>query len=262
MEMLLAASAAGGAGSLDVWQIAMVACATLLAALVSGIGGFGGGFVIAIFLTPIVGAKALLPLLSVFAFCSNVSRVVVYRRSISWTPALVFLFSSAPGVAAGTAFFDWAPERLVLFVLGITLILFIPIRRYLARHGIRPGPASFAGIGLMFGFISGTAVGSGMFVVAALSGSGLAGPALLGTDAFIGLANSAMRVVSFASLGTLTRDLFIAGLLMGLLTVPGTLLAKRLVERMGPRAHTSLMEALILTGGCFFLFEAVTAGTA
>lgn len=256
----LAAAGPGVLETISLADIALIGGATFLAALISGLGGFGGGFVIAIVFLPIVGAKGLLPLLSVFAFCSNVSRVLFYRRSIRWTPAFVLLVSSAPGVVAGTAFFDWAPERLLLALLGGTLMLFIPVRRYLDRHNIRPGPWSFVGIGLAFGVISGTSVGSGLFVIAALSGSGLAGAALLGTDAFIGLANSAMRVASFWSLGTLTQELFVTGVLMGILTVPGTLLAKQLVLRMGPRLHTALMETLIFLGGSFFVYRAIFAG--
>lgn len=259
-DVLIQAPAAASAfGDLTVGGIAMLMLATLLASIVSGLGGFGGGFVIAIAVTPIVGAKGLLPLLAVFAFCSNISRVLVYRKHIDWSKALLFLASSAPGVALGTAFYEWAPERLLLGLLGGTLIVLIPLRRYLDKRGITPGLAAIIGIGFVFGVISGTSVGSGLFVIASLSGIGLSGAVLLGTDAFIGLANSAMRVFFFWRMGMMQGGLVFAGLMMGLLTLPGTMLAKLLLERMGRGVHKALIEVLIMCGGAYFVYAALVA---
>lgn len=240
-------------------ELVMLIVATLLASVVSGLGGFGGGFVIAIAVTPIVGAKELLPLLSVFAFCSNISRVLVYRTHIDWPRAILFLASSSPGVILGVAFFDWAPERLLLGLLGGTLVFLVPLRRHLQARGIRPGLAATIGIGFAFGVLSGTSVGSGLFVIAALSGLGLSGATLLGTDSLIGLVNSAMRAFMFWQTGLLNSGLLVAGLLMGALTFPGTMLAKILLDRIGRRLHSAMIEMLIMGGGGYFLFSAAVA---
>lgn len=245
--------------ALGAGELVMLMVATLLASVVSGLGGFGGGFVIAIAITPIVGAKGLLPLLAVFAFCSNISRVLVYRAHIDWPKALLFLASSSPGVAVGVAFYDWAPEQLLLGLLGGTLILLVPLRRHLQARGIRPGLAAVVGIGFAFGVLSGTSVGSGLFVIAALSGLGLSGATLLGTDSFIGLVNSAIRAFMFWKAGLLNSGLMLAGLLMGALTFPGTMLAKILLDRIGRRLHTAMIEMLIMAGGAYFMFSAVVA---
>ena len=71
------------------------------------------------------------------------------------------------------------------------------------------------GFGFLFGTISGTTAGSGMFVIAGLSGLGLGGVALLGTDAAIGLVNAIARSAAYWQFDSLPRDIFIAALLMG-----------------------------------------------
>ena len=80
----------------------------------------------------------------------------------------------------------------------------------------------------------------------------------MGTDAIIGLANSFMRVISFWSLGMLPTYLIFAGVIMGIMTLPGTLLARKAVEMMGEKVHAHLIELLILAGGLYFLYSSIT----
>ena len=62
------------------WLI--VPFAAFFAAVISGLGGFGGALILVIILTPIVGVKAVIPLISVFATCNNLSRVFIYRKPV------------------------------------------------------------------------------------------------------------------------------------------------------------------------------------
>ena len=84
-------------------QIVLVAFAAFGAALVSGLGGFGGAFILVIALTPVVGAKTVIPLIAVYAICNNLSRVYIYRKSIAWKLGIQFTLASLPG-------FIWAPR--------------------------------------------------------------------------------------------------------------------------------------------------------
>jgi len=95
-----------------------------------------------------------------------------------------------------------------------------------------------------------------MFVIAGLSGLGLGGIALLGTDAAIGLVNAIARSAAYWRFDSLPRDIFIAGLLMGLVTFPGTWIASRLVAMMGMTLHNLLIEGLIIGGGVFLIYQA------
>lgn len=243
---------------LSLADVLLVMAAVFASSLVSGLGGFGGGFVYVMAMTPIVGPKAVIPILAVYAFCSNISRVIVYRKSIDWSTAFRFTLASLPGVWIGTNFFAIVPERALLVVLGASLIAIIPLRRYLRRISFQPGLKTVAGLGLLFGVVSGTAVGSGMFVIAGLSSIGLQGSVLLGTDAVIGLINSGVRALSFMQLDLLPPQLVLLGVLTGIGSFPGTWLSSRLIHRLGIKRHDRLVEALILCGGVYFLFMSMT----
>lgn len=236
---------------------ALIALATFFASLVSGLGGFGGGFIIAVVMTPIVGAKSLVPLMSVFALFSNFSRVLAYRHTIAWSNTAVFLVASTPGVFLGTHFFSWAPERLLLALLGVVLIGCVPLRWILKRRRLNLSGYAVVAVAVLFGFMSGTAVGSGTLAIAALMGTGLQGGNLLGTDATIGLVNSITRVISFRRLGLLSDDIVLAGTLMGIMTLPGTFIAKTIVDRIGLERHTRLIELVVVSGGVIFIGRAL-----
>ena len=235
----------------------MIAAAAFAGALVSGLGGFGGSFIIVIVLTPVVGAKAVIPLIAVYAICANISRVFIYWRTIAWRPAIQFTLASLPGIYLGARFLKQIPETVFLGFLGTVLILILPARRYLKRTSFRPGIKTILGLGLAFGFMSGTAAGSGMLVIAFFNSIGLSGPLLLGTDAVIGLANALSRSGTFYSMGLLDQRLILLGLFMGLITFPGTWVASRLVRLMGTKVHDQLIEALIAISGCIFIVNAI-----
>ena len=235
----------------------MIALAAFTASIISGLGGFGGSFIIVIVLTPLVGAKAVIPLIAVYAICANFSRVVIYRKTIAWKPAIQFTLASFPGIFVGARFLKEVPESVFLGFMGGFLILIPLARRYLKTLSFKPGLATVLGLGLLFGFISGTAAGSGMLVIAFFNSIGLSGPLLLGTDAIIGLVNALTRSSTFYTLGLLDQRLIFLGLFMGLITFPGSWIASRVVAWMGTSLHDRFIEVLIVVSGCVFIAMAL-----
>jgi uncharacterized membrane protein YfcA len=239
-----------------IFEYAMIAAAAFAGALVSGLGGTGGTFIIVIVLTPLVGPKAVIPLIAVYAICSNLSRVYFYWRSIAWKTAIQFTVASLPGIFLGASFLREIPETFFLGFLGATLALMLPVRRYIKRVSFQPGIKTIGSLGFAFGFMSGTAPGSGILVVAFFNSIGLSGPLLLGTDAIIGLANALSRSGTFYSMDLLDQRLILLGLSMGLATFPGTWIASRFVHRMKVEEHNRLIEILITVCGIFFIYKA------
>ncbi|RMA40670.1 sulfite exporter TauE/SafE family protein [Rhodophyticola porphyridii] len=237
-------------------ELLLVAGAAFLSAFVSGVAGFGGSFVLAIVLTPIIGPRAVVPAIAVYALCANVGRVYIYRREIHWRFAFQFILSSLPGLAIGAAILKTLPEFALLAVFGVALLSAVPLRRFLKRTQFEPGISTIVAIGFVFGAASGTAVGSGMFVIAALNTFGLHGAALLGTDAVIGITNAVTRVVTFWWLDLLDARLAIIGLTMGAVALPATWLASGLVRRMDQTLHSRIIEAIIIFAGLSFLVSA------
>ncbi len=243
-----------------IFEFAMTALAAFVASLISGLGGFGGAFIIVIVMTPVVGAKAVVPLIGVYAVCGNLARVFVYGKTIAWKAAIQFTLASIPGIFLGALFLKEIPEPVFLGFMGAVLILILPAKRLLLRKSFKPGLKTLVSLGFLFGFMSGSAAGSGMIVIAFFNSIGLSGPLLLGTDAVIGLVNALTRSGTFYGMGLLDGNLILLGLFMGLMTFPGTWVASLMVHRMGTKVHDRLIEVLIAVSGLFFIYEAVTHG--
>ena len=123
-------------------RLGLLAGVAFVAATVSGMSGVGGGLLLAIFIAPIVGVKAVVPTVGVATLIAHVVRVWVYRENIVWRPALVMLAGRDPGDARQRAAVRRLPADVIAVILGIFLLASIPLRRLMARRELRFGSRS------------------------------------------------------------------------------------------------------------------------
>lgn len=90
----------------------------------------------------------------------------------------------------------------------------------------------------------------------AFGASILGGPALIATDAIVSVAMGMAKVALFGGVARLDAQLALAGLLVGLCTVPGAFVARRLLALIPLKVHTVVMEIVVLAGGAGFLWRA------
>jgi uncharacterized membrane protein YfcA len=237
-------------------QLALLAAVAFVSATVSGMSGVGGGLVLAIFIAPVVGVKAVVPTVGIAALIAHVIRVWVYREAIVWRPALVMLAGAIPATLVSARFYVDLPADIIAAILGVFLLVSVPMRRLMARRDLSFGARSLGAIGVVYGLLSGTTLGGGLLVIPALLGAGLAGMALLATDAVIGLASLIAKTVVFGSFDVLTPRLVLIGCLLGACMIPGTYLARWLVVRTPIHVHVVAMEVLVVAGACSFLWRA------
>jgi uncharacterized protein len=251
----------GSAFDLTVWTepatILLVMAVCFAAAALSGLSGFGAGLIITTFITPIIGAKAVLPALSVIMLITNASRVAFFRGDLDRRVLGLVVASAVPSSVVGARVYVELDSTLIQALLGLVLIASIPLRRWLAGRAFRAGTASLLLFGLIWGFLSSILVGAGVLVIPMLLGAGLAGPALLATDAAIAVIVNVPKIAAFGRFDALDLPLFAASLAMGLCTIPGTWIAAWIVRRTDIRIHTLLMEALVVLGGTAILADAL-----
>jgi uncharacterized protein len=240
--------------ALEPETIALVMAACFFAAALSGLSGFGAGLLIALAITPIIGAKAVVPALSVVMLITNFSRVVFFWTTLDLKVLALVVATALPTSVLGAMVYVELDGELVRALLGSVLILSIPLRRWIAGRELVAGPAALLSFGAGFGFLSSILVGAGILVIPMLLGAGLAGPALLATDAAIAVVVNIVKIVAFGRLDALDLPLLVAALAMGLCTVPGTWVAAWIVRRTDIRVHTVMMELIVMLGGTLILF--------
>ncbi len=243
-------------GEIGALHLALLAAVAFVAATVSGMSGVGGGLLLAIFIAPVVGVKAVVPTVGVATLIAHVVRVWVYKEHIVWRPALLMLVGAVPATVASARLYVALPADVIAVILAVFLLASIPARRLMAKRDLRFGGRSLGLIGAVYGLLAGTTIGGGVLVIPALLGAGLAGMAVLGTDAVIGLTSLTLKAIVFGGFDVLTARLLLIGCLLGLCMIPGTYLARWLILRTPLHVHTVVLEVVVAFGACSFLWQA------
>jgi uncharacterized membrane protein YfcA len=241
---------------LDAPTLAAVALLALVAATISGMSGFGTGVILAAALVPLIGVKAVIPVLAVAGIIINAGRFWFYRAHLDRRTLVLVLAASLPFLVLGTWVYSVLDARALGTVLGLAVMAFVPLRRILHARQIVLGAAGLAVGSGIFGFATGMATGTGVILVSLLLGAGLATPAVLATDALVSIALDLCKAALFQRFDLLDADAFFTGIVIGTASIPGSAIAAWLVARMGARLHVLFMEALILVGGASMLWHA------
>lgn len=240
---------------LDPFTLAAVALLGLGAAVIGSVGGFGTGIILTAALAPLIGVKALVPVLAVAGVIINAGRFWFYRGHLDRRTFAIVLASALPFLVLGAWIYSVLDARTLGIVLGLVIIASVPLRRLLKKHEIVIGPAGLGVGGGVFGLASGVATGTGVILISLLLGSGLAGPAVLATDALITIALDFSKALLFQRFDLLDGQHFLTGAVIGVASIPGSALGAWLVHRMHAHLHVLFMEGLILAGGGFMLWH-------
>lgn len=241
---------------------AWVLLAAFGSAVIGGMGGFGTGVILTAVLVPLIGVKAVVPVLSLAGVLINLGRFAFYRQQLDWRISRTVLLSAVPCLVAGTFLYARLDPRPLGVLIGTLILLSIPIRRILKARQVTLGSRGLAIGGGVFGFVNGFSSGMGVIIVSLLLGAGLGGQAVLATDALIAIVTDLIRAAIFGKFELLDRSATLLGLAIGVATLPGSWLASLIVNRLKVSLHILFMEVLIVVGGSLIIWNSLNAGTA
>lgn len=245
--------------AIDPATLAWVGVVAFFAATIGGLGGFGTSVILTAVLIPIVGVKAVVPLLTVAGVVINGGRMFFNRDAIDWKICRTVLYTALPATLAGVYVFSILPARPLQIILAVFVAAVVPLRRWAAHRQWRLRTPGIAIGGGVFGFLSGIVSGTGIFLISVLLSSGLPGAAIVATDAAISVVNDAFRVAVFGGYSLLDGGTLVSGALIGLMTVPGSAFARWLTVRMSARLHIVFIEALLLIAAAWLIVSAIRA---
>ena len=243
-------------GDLQPTTILYLALGAYFSALFHSVAVFGGGLILSIVLAPVIGIKAVVPVIAVSLLVSHASRVWAFRRGFTWPVYRDLMTTAFPGLVFGAVVYAYLPASGIALLMGLFLIGTIPTRRYLHRRRVSVGKRTIMAVGVPFGILGGSTVGAGLILAPFMLAVGLAGEALMGTMAAVALTVNTTKAVVFGGFSVLDPALALAGFLVGLCTVPGNLTGRWIVRRTAIRLHIMIVEAVIFAGGCYFLYAA------
>ena len=262
---------------LDYSVLVLGAGVCFVGGLLGGLSGAGTGLIVAAFLTPIVGAKAVMPALAIIMLINNGSRVFYYRQSVDLKISVIMIALALPGTWFGTQLYMSLSVGTLEFILGAA-ILAVLAHRVVHRHrqsaltratSSSASPESSAPstltqrwiggpIALAYGFINSVVPGSGVMVLAFFSAIGMSASAVIANDAVLSAALNLVKIALFRNLDGLPDSLILISLLCGLATIPGVWFAKWLSGRMQQKTQQGLIELVIAASALHLVIRALT----
>jgi uncharacterized membrane protein YfcA len=237
-------------------QFVLVAVVAFGASILGGLAGYGTGLVLPIVVAPLVGVANVIPVMAVAMALNNGSRVLAFWRAVEWSHARRMLMLGLPACLAGAYGYTRLDARWIAALIGVFLLAVVPLRRWLQRaaRGLGPNGQIVAGAG--FGFIDGGMTGTGVILISILMAAGVQGAALIATDAIVSVIMGVAKVVLFGGFARIDAQLALAGVVIGMCTMPGSFVARRLLQVIPLRIHTAMMEVVVVIGGAGFLWRA------
>jgi uncharacterized membrane protein YfcA len=233
----------------------LVGVCSFLIATVASLAGYGSGLIMPLVLVPLIGAQAVVPILAVAALFNNGSRIAAFRDEIRWPEAIRLMLASVPTCVVAALFYTRLDADQAAVVIGAMLILIVPGRRILSRF-VRSGiPAASLVGGAIYGLLTGTAPGAGVVLIPVLMSMGLAGKAVVATDAAVSLVVGLVKVSTFHVVGAMPPASWVIALVIGICGLPGAFVARSMMDRMHARVHETILDIGVSAGGTILVLR-------
>ena len=242
-------------GQLDTMTLVLVALAAFSTALFHSVAGFAGALLLSVCLAPLIGVRAVVPVVSLAMIISNSNRILLFRNQIDWKAYRAIMITGLPGIIVGAVIYLYLPIKAIAIVMGCFLLISIPLRRVFKKRNYNVGYRGLSIVAIVYGVISGTVFGGGMILGPFLLGAGIVGQGLVGIVAALGLTLNITKTLVFGVGSLLDREMISLGIVVGLCTIPGGMLGKWIVKNTDIEVHTVIVEALMFVGGCYFLYQ-------
>ena len=246
-----------GFADIALWQLVLVACVALFAAIIGGLAGYGTGALMPLVLVPLIGAEPVVPIIAISAIFTNISRATAYFRYADGRRAAVVIAAAALTTALGAYGYTRLTNAGAALVIGAVLILSVPLRRVLRKRRVKIGDAGLAAGAVGYGVVVGGTSGSGVILLSLLMAAGLEGAGVIATDALVSVATGLIKISVFGLAGVVTAQVLAFAVLIGVIALPGAFLAKAFVERMPVHIHTAILDAAVITGGIVMISAAL-----
>lgn len=244
---------------LTLGQCVLVGATAFAAAVVGGIAGYGTGLLLPPILVPIIGAEAVVPVISLSALLTNSSRLIAFWSSFDAKKAALVVTAALPTCVLGAYGYTELSGANVTILIGVLLIALVPLRRHVNRFRGHLQTQGILIASSAYGILVGGTSGSGVILLSILLATGLQGASVIATDAGISLILGVVKTAVFQATDDLTFPLWWMALLIGICATPGAFIAKRLSFRLSSSVHTAILDGVVVLGGVMLVVQGFRA---
>lgn len=221
---------------------AIVLLLGLAAGALTTLAGAGGGVLLILSLSLLVGPHVALAATAPALLVGNAHRVALYRDRVDRGIALRVVAGALPGSLLGGAFalsLSTAALRSIFFVIAV-----YAVARAFGFGAWSPPRFLLAPAGALLGGISATSGGAGLLGAPLLLSTGLTGERYIATSAAVALATHVGRLTAYGARGMLSREVLAFGALATVALIAGN----RLGDRLRPLVSTARRRRIVEFG--------------
>lgn len=227
------------------------------AGLLGGVIGFGTTIILMPPLVYLYGSLLTIPIVAITATIANLSRVLIWWRSIDWKVCAIYSATAIPAVILGANTLVLLNPSIIELILGTFLLALIPIRRWMRSKNMTIQLWQMAIVGAGIGYLTGIVATTGAINTPFFLAFGLTKGAYLGTEAASSLSIFITKGIIFHQLGVIDWTAITQGIYLGLCVFGGSLLSKRIVLKIPEERFVILMEWVIAISGISILMMSV-----
>lgn len=227
--------------------------AGLLAGLLSGAVGFGGGMVLLPVATSMFGIGVAVPVCTIAQLGSNLSKVIMGWKDIEWKQVGFFLITAAPLTALGAYGFSVFNKVLMTRLLCIFLIVFA-IMKLLGRMHLPKHPATMLVGGGVTGLINGLMGISGPLSSAVFLSLNLSPVAYIASEATTASVMHIIKIIVYGKLNLVDWNIFWNGLTIAAAMIVGNFVAMKLIRRFHTKTYRRIVAACMIALSLYLFF--------
>jgi uncharacterized membrane protein YfcA len=220
-----------------------LACAGLLAGVLTTVAGLGGGLLLVLALSLVWGPGPALASTAVALMVGNVHRVVLFRHRVDRRVVGAFSLGAVPGALLGALLVVAVPERVVHAVMALLTLL--AVLRAMDRLPWQPKPSQLAPGGALIGVLTGSAGGAGVLAGPLFLAAGLEGEAYVASTSAAAALMHGARILGYGVGGLFTPEVARHAALLALSIILGNTVGKRL-RRVTAQAPARVIETVTL----------------
>jgi len=234
-------------------QVVLLTVAALAASTLAAVAGFGGAAILLPVLVALFGPRDAIPILTIAQLVGNGSRVVINRDAVDRRIVGWFALGGIPSALIGGFLFAAAPLDALTRLIGAFLLASVAWRHIRPRPSGALGPRTFTVIGAFFAFASALVGSIGPLMAPFFLAAGLVKSAYIGTEAAATVVMHVAKLVAYGTAALLTAATVGIGLVMAPAMIVGSLVGKRIVDRLPERVFVAIIEVVLVVAGLVFL---------
>ena len=224
----------------------------LVAGLLSGAVGFGGGMIILPVITYFYGIEVAVPVATIAQLMSNLGKISFTFKQINFKYGGLFLVTALPLTALGALGFSIAPKVLMTRLLGVFLIVFA-ILKIAGKMNLPKRKGTILIGGGITGLINGMMGISGPLSSAVFLTVGLSPVAYIATEATAAAAMHIVKTIMYNKLALLDMTGLLHGLYIGAAMMIGNYIAIHFLKKVDNKKFYQTFVAIVMIAASLWL---------